>query len=171
MNTTLTSIQEDAQSWANLQSQMNYLNSLSSSGKLNDEQMDFISEYSHYIGEKIENFEAYLLDDISDKYYEDVRKVANTLSDTPSDEFINNVQSNLSEMNMDDKEFHIKKAVDKYNSFYYSCSIIINSFGYVSFVGCHSESNASATVLFNKKDKRRVTVKDVKDRIAKIKIN
>jgi hypothetical protein len=72
-------------------------------------------------------------------------------------------------MDLDGIDFQIKNAVEKFNSFHYSCAIYVNSFGYVDFQGCKMESNASATVLFNKSDKRTVTIQDVESKIANLK--
>lgn len=170
MATLQTSIQEHASNWAELQSQRNYLADLFNNEELNDQQIDYVSDYTNYITDQIENFESFLMDeDKYGRYYQHVLKEARKLANRPSDKFINNISINLSEMDMDDLEFQIHEAVTKYNSFFYSCAIWINSHGYVGFNGCHMESNYSATVLFNKKDKNRVTIQEVKNKITKIK--
>jgi hypothetical protein len=164
----ITPIQKHAFSWSDLHAEVNYLENLSSKGNLNDEQMDFVGGYIHHLNEKIEDLEFYLLETDEDgKYYQEVRHTANMLTVTPSTDFLNHVNSNISEMNMDDTEYQIKEAVEKYNSFFYSCAIYVNSFGYVDFNGCHMESDASATVIFNKRDKNKITIQDVKNRLTK----
>jgi hypothetical protein len=157
-------------SWADLQSEVNHLENLFQNGNLNEEQMDYVSEYINRKSEQIENLEFYLLEqDSNSKFYYEVRQAANMLTVTPSQDFLNHLNSNLSEMQLDGLEYQIKKAVEQFNRFYYSCAIYINSFGYVGFNGCEMESNASATVLFNKKEKRTVTIEDVKRKISEVK--
>jgi hypothetical protein len=158
-------------SWADLQSEMNHLENLFKNGDLNEEQMDFVNGYIHHLNEKIEDLEFYLLEyDENSKFYNEVRQAADMLTVKPSEDFLNHLNSTLSEMKLDGLEYQIKQAVEKFNSFYYSCAIYINSFGCVGFDGCEMESNASATVLFNKKDKRKVTVEDVKRKISELKL-
>jgi hypothetical protein len=167
--TNISPIAKYAFSWADLHSEVNHLENLFRNGKLNEEQMDFINEYILHVNEKIEDLECYLLEaDESGKFYNEVRQAANMLSVKPSEGFISHLESKLSEMKLDGLEYQIKQAVEKFNSFYYSCAIYINSFGCVGFNGCQMDSNGSATVLFNKTDKNKLTIEDVKRKISNL---
>lgn len=158
-------------SWADLHAEVNHLENLFKSGDLNEEQLDFVNGYIHHLNEKIEDLEFYLLEsDENDKFYNEVRQAAKMLTVKPSEDFLNHLNSQMSQMKLDGLDFQIKQAVEKFNSFYYSCAIYINSFGYVGFNGCHMENDASATVLFNKEDKRKVTIEDVKRKISELAI-
>lgn len=168
--TQITPIQKHAFSWAEVNAESKYLIDLLKGGTLNGEQESYVNEYSHHTNERIEEFEAYLLelDENGSMSYNVVREAADKLTLTPSNEFISNLESQLAEMNLDGIDFEIKSTVEKFNSFHYSCAIYINSFGHVGFNGCKMESNASATVLFNKSDKKKVTIEDIKNQIANL---
>lgn len=163
----ITPVQKYAFNWADLHAQVNHLSNLIKSDSLNSEQVDFVGGYIHHLNGKIEDLEFHLLES-DDNLYQNVRQAADMLKIQPSEDFMEHLEENLSEMELDGLDFEIKDAVEKFNSFSYSCAIYINSFGYVGFSGCRMESNASATVLFNKSDKKKVTVEDVKRKISEV---
>ena len=167
--TQITPLQKHAISWTEFNAESKHLTDLLQSGSLNEEQEAYINEYNYHVSKRIETFESYLMElDGEGKFYNEVREVSDTLTITPSEDFLSHLESQLDEMNLDGIDFQIKSAVEKFNSFHYSCAIYVNSFGYVDFNGCKMESNASATVLFNKSDKRQVTIKDVKNKLKEV---
>lgn len=164
---TNTQIQQQAFNWADLQAERNYLCKLIEGKKLNDEQRDYVGDYVCNMNDRVENFEFNLFEvDETGDFYQEVRTVANMLMVTPSNEFTTNLEEQLSSMNLDGIDFQIKKAVDQFNSFYYSCAIYLTGNGYVAFNGCEMESGGATKVLFNKSDKRNLTIEDVKQKIA-----
>jgi hypothetical protein len=167
--TNISPIAKYAFSWADLHSEVNHLENLFKNGDLNEEQLDFVNNYIIHLNEKIEDLECYLLEaGENGRFYNEVRQAANILTVKPSESFLSHLESELSEMKLDGLDFQIKQAVEKFNSFYYSCAIYINSFGCVGFNGCHMESNGSASVLFNKTDKNKLTIEDVKRKISNL---
>lgn len=165
------SVKEYAVSWGTLEVERNYLVKLLKGGKLNAEQEDFVQGFVHHLSERMESLEGYILDmDEEGSFYDQVRDVARTLNIKPSKEFLNNLNNNFSTMQLDGIEFDIKKAVEKYNNFYYSCAIYLTKNGHVGFSGCSMEDTKECKVLFTKGvGYKTVTIQDVKAKIEKLK--
>ena len=168
-NIQIQELQKLAFQYSEINAELNYLHELIKEGKLNSEQEDYVSGYSNHIGERIENLEYNLFEvDEDGTFYKEVREASNMLKVEPSEWFLGSLQSQLNTMNLDGIDFQIKKAVDQFNSFYYSCAIYLTGNGYVAFNGCGMESGEATKVLFNKSDKRNLTIEDVKQKIAEV---
>ena len=165
------SVMEYAVTWETINVQTNYLVELLEDGNLNDEQEDFVQGYINHLGDSMEVLEGYILDiDQGESFYYQVRDTAATLNIKPSDDFMNKLNTALSTMQLDGIEFDIKKVVEKYNSFYYSCAIYLNRNGHVVFNGCSMEDTKECNVLFNKGvGYKTISIQDVKVKIEKIK--
>ena len=163
------SVKEYAVSWETLQVERNYLIKLLQGGKLNAEQVNYIDGYIHHLSERMESLEGHILDmDEEGSFYDQVRDAARALNIKPSKEFLNNLNDNFSTMKLDGIDFEIKNAVEKYNGFYYGCTIYINKHGYVGFHGGQSK-DSECKVLFTKgAGYKTISIQDVKAKIEKL---
>ena len=156
-----------AQSWATYQSKLSFLTHILDHATLTTQQLDFPSDTINHTHELIDQLETYILDNYPESYYYNMRNAANNLTVTPSPEFIDNIESQLVNLDMSDSDYHIRKAVEQYNSFYYGCSILISPTGHIYFDGI--DNGNQPNVLFRKGiGSQTITILDVHNKLNQL---
>ena len=95
------SIQKHALAFADLKSKINYLECLYEDGDLNDTQQEYISDFSNYLFEELEEFEYFLFEvDGEGDYHENVSEISKGLITKPSTDFLQEINTQLSNMDI-----------------------------------------------------------------------